>query len=147
MRVLKRSCYNSTMYKKPTIARGGKGTQQTFIRGGLRPEVQPLIPSYIRSRAITPANIPFLTENTVTPFVYLPLTNSTNSTNIVLELCITFNCCKCAVLTIIINRKTRKFSRLFHSHKIPLEAGQPALVGLKTEMTDSSTLLFTLGVR
>ena len=54
------------MYKKPAIARGGRALSKGLY-GGLRPEVQPPTPSYIRSRVITPANIPCLIENKVTP--------------------------------------------------------------------------------
>ena len=58
-----------------------------------------------------------------------------------LELCVTFSCCKCTVFKLWINRKTRKLSRLFHSHKILLLA----LLGLFTDQndTDFSTLSCT----
>ena len=57
-----------------------------------------------------------------------------------LELCITFSCCKYTVFRPLINQKTRKLSRLFHSHKILLLA----LLGLFTEQndTDFSTLSY-----
>ena len=58
-----------------------------------------------------------------------------------LELCITFSCYKCTVFKLWINQKTRKLSRLFHSHKILLLA----LLGPFTDQndTDFSTLSYT----
>ena len=60
-----------------------------------------------------------------------------------LELCTTFSCCicKCIVFKLWINQKTRKLSRLFHSHKILLLA----LLGLFTDQndTDFPTLSYT----
>ena len=58
-----------------------------------------------------------------------------------LELCITFSCCKCTVFKLWTNQKTRKLSRLFHSHKILLLA----LLGLFADQndTDFPTLSYT----
>ena len=53
-----------------------------------------------------------------------------------LELCITFSCCKCTVFKLWINQKTRKLSRLFHSHKILLLA----LSGLFADQNDKISL-------
>ena len=50
---------------------------------------------------------------------YLQLTNGTPFKPS-LELCITFSCCKCTVVKRWINQKSKKLSRLFHSHKILL---------------------------
>ena len=50
---------------------------------------------------------------------YLQLANGT-SFKPSLELCITFRCCKCTVVKRWINQKSKKLSRLFHSHKILL---------------------------
>ena len=67
----------------PSAAQGV--TQQAYIRGGSGPRSNPL-----------PFRIPFFTKK-VPPLVYLPLINGTLHIPC-LELCISFNCCKCNVI-------------------------------------------------
>ena len=68
----------------------------------------------------------------------VPLSNTYNCS---LELCITFSCCKCTIVKLWINQKTRKLSRLFHRHKILLLAP----LGPFTDQndTDFPTLSYT----
>ena len=49
-----------------------------------------------------------------------------------LQLCISFNCCKCNVFKIWINHKTRTFSRLIHNHRMH----RSALLGIFTDPDD-----------
>ena len=91
----------------PSFLPGG-GTQQKFVTGRLRPEVQPRTFLYT------------IFHEKVTAFVYLLLTNGTLSHTFIpcLELCIPFHCCKCTFLKIGINiSQNRKFSRLYKAMK------------------------------
>ena len=81
---------------------GGGGTQQIFILGGStqRSNLLPLLDTIFHEKG--------------TPFIYLLLTNSWYPFHIPhLELCIPFNCCKCIVIYMGVNKKNRMFSRLY----------------------------------
>ena len=88
----------------------GEGAQQMFIRGGSAQESNPL-----------PFYRPFLTEKR-NPFRIPPIGQWDPFYIPNLELRIPFNCCKWAVFKIWSSHKTRKFSRLFLSHKMYLLA-------------------------
>ena len=78
------------------------------------------------------------------PFVYRSLTNGTPFTYLVLFFT-SFNCYKCAVFKMWINHKTKKFSRLFYSHKIHLVI---LLIWAfsQTDLTDFPSLSYTPGL-
>ena len=96
--------------------------------GGIRPEVQPLIPFIYQ---LWQKRWPFHTPSIHKWYPF-------NIPSI--ELCIPFNCCKYAFFKIRINKKPRTFPRLFHNHKMHLLA---LLVLLKTKMTDFPTPSYT----
>ena len=84
-----------------------------------------------RLRPLSPLYTIFEKKGTVVPLLPKPR----------LELCVSFNCRKCAVFQIWINHKNRAFSRLFHCRKMHLLA----LMGHFTDRTatDFPTLSYT----
>ena len=113
--------------------RGRRNSAAKFYLVKLRLEVQLLNPFYIfllREKVPLPYTVPSIDK--WYPFQIPSLD---------LELCITFSWCKYTVVKLWINQKTRKLSRLFHSHKILLLP----LLGLFTDQndTDFPTLSYT----
>ena len=84
---------------------GGGGTQRIFVRGGSArgPTSYPFTYHFWRKRY--PFCIPSIDK-------WYPFNTPC------LELCISFNCCKCTVFWIEINHKNRTFSLLYKATKI-----------------------------
>ena len=106
------------------------GYSRKFYRERLRLEVQSLALLY--TFWIEKVRIP------LSNFVYLLARNPLHIHS--LELCISFNCCKCSVSWV--KHKTTTFSRLFPSHKMHMFALLD-LYFYRPEMTDFPTLSCT----
>ena len=115
-------------------------TDKQFFCECLQSEIEKICAPQLRSSSLT--FYIFLLREKVPLFYTVPSTDKWYPFQIPsLELCITFSCCKCTVVKLWINQKTRKLSRLFYSHKILLLA----LLGLFTDRndTDFPTLSYT----
>ena len=109
----------SSIYTNKKGKHGVRRGLSKVLHGRLRPKVQPLF--YINH--FWQKRYSFLK----------PSFDKWNSFHIpCLELCISFNCCKCTLFKIWINHKTRIFPLLFHRHKMHLLA----LLGLFTDRND-----------
>ena len=99
-------------FERPTGKRnismvtGVRDQKTKFYTARLRPEVQPLtlLYAFLDRKCMYPFRIPSIGK-------WYPFRIPS------LQRCIPFNCCKCTVVKILINHKSRKFPRLFRTHK------------------------------
>ena len=99
-------------FERPTGKRnismvtGVRDQKTKFYTARLRPEVQPLtlLYAFLDRKCMYPFRIPSIGK-------WYPFRKHS------LQRCIPFNCCKSTVVKILINHKSRKFPRLFRTHK------------------------------